>query len=101
MTYNKIENRIALEYFSKMYNKETNDFDDSKSSITLKVDSSNKDKESYILSFKYYDPDNTDKDKELISINKDYKSWITIFDTHIDYPVVQGKDNMEYVMDLC
>ena len=33
----------------------------------------------------------------LIEINKDYKSWITIFDTHIDYPVVQGKNNMEYI----
>lgn len=41
--------------------------------------------------------DNADKEKELISINKDYKSWITVFDTHIDYPIVQGKDNMEYI----
>lgn len=39
---------------------------------------------------------NSSHDK-LIEINKDYKFWITIFDTNIDYPVVQGKDNMEYI----
>lgn len=33
----------------------------------------------------------------LLAINKDYKSWLTIFNTNIDYPIVQGKDNMEYV----
>ena len=55
--------------------------------------------------------DNSDGDDELqkkinqdalIEINKDYQSWITIFDTSIDYPVVQGKDNLEYVnKDFC
>ena len=31
------------------------------------------------------------------AINKDVAGWITIDDTHIDYPVVQGKDDMEYI----
>ena len=39
----------------------------------------------------------TSPEDKLIEINKNYKSWITIFDTNIDYPVVQGKDNMEYI----
>lgn len=34
---------------------------------------------------------------ELLRINKDIIGWITIDDTHIDYPIVQGKSNMEYV----
>ena len=32
-----------------------------------------------------------------MAINKDVAGWITIDDTHIDYPVVQGKDDMEYI----
>jgi len=35
--------------------------------------------------------------EELRKINKDVKAWITIDDTHIDYPVLQGEDDMEYV----
>lgn len=34
---------------------------------------------------------------DLKSINPDVKAWITVEGTHIDYPVVQGKDNMEYI----
>ena len=34
---------------------------------------------------------------ELMKLNKDVGGWITIFDTHISYPVVQGKDNQEYL----
>ena len=34
---------------------------------------------------------------ELMKLNKDVVGWITIFDTHISYPVVQGKDNQEYL----
>ena len=34
---------------------------------------------------------------DLMAINPDVRGWITIDDTHIDYPVVQGKDDMEYV----
>lgn len=35
--------------------------------------------------------------QELLAINPDVKGWITIFDSNIDYPVLQGEDNMEYV----
>jgi len=35
--------------------------------------------------------------KELQLINPDVFAWLTIYGTHIDYPVVQGKDNMEYI----
>jgi len=34
---------------------------------------------------------------ELILINNDVFAWIEVYGTHIDYPVVQGKDNMHYV----
>ena len=35
--------------------------------------------------------------QELQEINKDVFAWLTVYGTHIDYPVVQGKDNMRYV----
>lgn len=34
---------------------------------------------------------------ELRKLNPDVKAWISIDDTHIDYPVLQGKDDMEYL----
>lgn len=34
---------------------------------------------------------------DLQAINPDVKAWLTVDDTHIDYPVLQGKDNMEYL----
>jgi len=34
---------------------------------------------------------------ELMKINPDVCGWITIDDTNIDYPLMQGKDNLEYV----
>ena len=34
---------------------------------------------------------------ELQAINPDVQGWLTIDDTHIDYPVVQGENDMEYV----
>ena len=35
--------------------------------------------------------------QELMKINSDVCAWITIDDTGIDYPVVQGTDNTEYL----
>ena len=35
--------------------------------------------------------------KELLAINPDTRGWITLDGTHIDYPMVQGKDDMEYI----
>lgn len=50
---------------------------------------------------KYKPVDNGTSDNpslaQLQEINKDVRAWITIDDTYIDYPVVQGKDNMEYI----
>lgn len=34
---------------------------------------------------------------ELININSDVKAWITVDNTRIDYPVLKGKTNLEYV----
>lgn len=34
---------------------------------------------------------------ELRKQNPDVKAWINVDDTHIDYPVLQGKDDMEYL----
>ena len=36
--------------------------------------------------------------EELQEINKDTRAWIIMPGTHIDYPVVQGKDDLEYAM---
>lgn len=47
-----------------------------------------------------YKPEVTEDDQsfaELQAINPDVRAWITIEDTHIDSPVVQGKDNVTYV----
>ncbi len=35
--------------------------------------------------------------QELQQINPDVIGWLTLYDTHIDYPVLQGSDNLEYV----
>lgn len=35
--------------------------------------------------------------RELLAINPDIAAWIRIDDTNIDHPVVQGKDNFEYL----
>ncbi len=35
--------------------------------------------------------------EELIAINSDTRGWLTIDGTHIDYPLVQGEDDMYYV----
>ncbi|MBU5479801.1 class B sortase [Blautia sp. MSJ-19] len=35
--------------------------------------------------------------EELCKLNPDVRGWLTIDGTHIDYPVVQGQNDMEYV----
>jgi sortase B len=34
---------------------------------------------------------------ELQAINPEVIAWLTVYDTNIDYPVTQGKDNVKYV----
>lgn len=34
---------------------------------------------------------------ELLKLNPDVRAWVSIPKTHIDYPVVQGRDNMSYI----
>ncbi len=41
--------------------------------------------------------DNTESLAELMKINPDVCAWLTIDDTSIDYPVVQGADNFKYL----
>lgn len=35
-------------------------------------------------------------EKTLEEINEDYRAWLTVHETTIDYPVVQGKDDLYY-----
>ena len=35
--------------------------------------------------------------QQLQAINQDITAWLTIDDTHIDYPVVQGEEDMDYI----
>ena len=39
----------------------------------------------------------TNKHDELNSLNPDYRFWINVENTNIDYPVVQGEDNKFYL----
>ena len=42
-------------------------------------------------------PEEDGKEEEsLASVNPDYRGWITVKDTPIDYPIVQGKDDLYY-----
>lgn len=41
--------------------------------------------------------ENTKGFEELMALNPDVKAWLTIDKTNIDYPVVQGKDDTEYL----
>ena len=36
--------------------------------------------------------------EELQKINPDVNAWLTVYGTNIDYPVAQGKDDIEYAM---
>lgn len=33
---------------------------------------------------------------DLLEINSDVKAWLTLDNTHIDYPILQGKNNLSY-----
>lgn len=48
-----------------------------------------------------YRPDENSSSKEsfeeLQVINEDINAWITIYDTHIDYPIAQGTNDWEYI----
>jgi len=35
--------------------------------------------------------------KELQQINPDVIAWLTVYGTNIDYPMTQGRDNMQYI----
>lgn len=41
--------------------------------------------------------DNSDSFAELMAINPDVCAWLTVEDTNIDYPVLQGTDNTTYI----
>ena len=45
----------------------------------------------------FADKDGSLSFQDLLMINEDVRAWITIDDTHIDYPMVQGENDMEYV----
>ena len=47
-----------------------------------------------------YKPDTVDARPgldEIAEINPDAAAWLTIYDTHIDYPVFRGRSDMEYI----
>lgn len=47
-----------------------------------------------------YKPSKIDRNQsfdQFRTLNPEVIGWITIFDTNIDYPVVQGKDNRKYI----
>lgn len=50
-----------------------------------------------LLQYKPQLIDNSEGFAELMAINPDVCAWLTVDDTHIDYPVVQGSDNVHYV----
>jgi len=35
--------------------------------------------------------------EELLAINEDVRAWLTLDGTEIDYPILQGEDNLEYI----
>lgn len=64
--------------------------------VVTKINDYNKSKNTYE---KIQDVKSNSKDfsKELMKINEDYKMWIEVPNTNINYPVVQGKDNNFYL----
>ena len=50
--------------------------------------------------YEVYKPSARDEGKsfgELRALNPEVFAWLTVYGTHIDYPVTQGEDNMKYV----
>lgn len=50
-----------------------------------------------LLKFKPKSDGDTVGLNELMKINPDISAWLTIENTHIDYPVVRGTDNIKYI----
>lgn len=46
---------------------------------------------------KKYKPSDTMSLEDLMAINPDVCAWLTVDDTNIDYPVLRGQDNEEYL----
>lgn len=46
-----------------------------------------------------YKPTREDVEKgwDMSALSDDVVAWLTVYDTNIDYPVMQGKNNMEYL----
>ena len=55
------------------------------------------------VEYEIYKPDLTNdlSFEELRRINEDVFGWITVYGTAIDYPVLQGEDNWEYLNTNC
>lgn len=51
-----------------------------------------------LLQYKPIPGDDEHTLKELLDLNPDAVGWLTIYDTDIDYPLVQGRDETEYSM---
>ncbi len=47
--------------------------------------------------FKKFKTDQQPKFEDLLAMNEDVIGWLNIPGTHIDYPLVQGKTNLEYI----
>ncbi len=47
--------------------------------------------------YQTYKPDDKLSFEKLRKINSEVFGWLTVENTHIDYPLVQGKDNSKYV----
>lgn len=52
-----------------------------------------------LLRYKPVDPDSNSNPSlsELAAVNPDVRGWLTLDDTHIDYPLLQAQDNMKYI----
>lgn len=50
-----------------------------------------------LMKFKPSNENDMDTLQELLKINPDVRGWLTVDDTNIDYPVVQGKTDLDYI----